>query len=87
MDERTIRRLADLAVGFGADVYPDEIVAIGGGLGKADLVRAIPDSAPGRCEVCRPELLRPLGQARPHRARATGTLDYALPRVCARTHR
>ena len=47
MDERTIRRLADLAVGCGADVYPDEIVAVGGGPSKADLVRAIPDSAPG----------------------------------------
>src|ERR687892_2201369 len=45
MDERTISRLADLAVGFGANVQPGQVVAIGGEPGKEYLVRAIAESA------------------------------------------
>ena len=38
-------RLADLAIGFGANVQPGQIVAIGGEPGKEYLVRAIAESA------------------------------------------
>ena len=40
-----ISRLADLAVGFGANVQQGQIVAIGGEPGKEYLVRAIAESA------------------------------------------
>src|SRR5919199_1853147 len=45
MDPSTVARLADLAVGFGANVQPDQIVAVGGEPGKEPLVRAIAASA------------------------------------------
>ncbi len=45
MDEATITRLADLAIGFGANVQKGQIVAIGGEPGKEYLVRAIAESA------------------------------------------
>jgi aminopeptidase len=45
MDASTIARLADLAVGFGANVQKGQIVAIGGEPGKEYLVRAIAESA------------------------------------------
>src|SRR5919199_4769930 len=45
MDAATIKRLADLAIGFGANVQPGQIVAIGGEPGKEYLVRAIAESA------------------------------------------
>jgi aminopeptidase len=45
MDPGTIARLADLVVGFGANVQKGQIVAIGGEPGKEYLVRAIAESA------------------------------------------
>jgi aminopeptidase len=45
MDAATISRLADLAIGFGANVQRGQIVAIGGEPGKEYLVRAIAESA------------------------------------------
>jgi aminopeptidase len=45
MEESTTARLADLAIGFGANVQPGQIVAIGGEPGKEYLVRAIAESA------------------------------------------
>jgi aminopeptidase len=45
MDAATTSRLADLAIGFGANVQPGQIVAIGGEPGKEYLVRAIAESA------------------------------------------
>jgi aminopeptidase len=45
MDDATLERLADLAVGFGANVQPDQIVAVGCEPGKEYLVRAIAASA------------------------------------------
>ena len=45
MDDATLQRLADLAVSFGANVQPDQIVAVGGEPGKEPLVRAIAASA------------------------------------------
>jgi aminopeptidase len=45
MDPETIRRLADLAIGFGANVQKGQIVAIGAEPGKEYLVRAIAESA------------------------------------------
>ena len=45
MDSATISRLADLAIGFGANVQKGQIVAIGGEPGKEYLVRAIAESA------------------------------------------
>ena len=44
-DPVTLERFADLLVGFGANVQPDQIVAVGGEIGKEDAVRAIADSA------------------------------------------
>ena len=56
VDERTVWRLADPAVGSWANVYPDRIVAIGDGPGKGGLE---PQRAPGaeaadvrRARVC-----------------------------------
>ena len=40
-----LRRFAELAVAFGANVQPGQIVAVGAEIGKEDLVRAIADSA------------------------------------------
>ena len=40
-DAATLERLADLAVGFGANVQPGQIVAIGAELGKEEMVRAL----------------------------------------------
>jgi aminopeptidase len=45
MDDATLARFADLVVGFGANVQPDQIVAIGGEPGKEYLVRALAASA------------------------------------------
>ncbi len=45
MDEATATRLADLAIGFGANLQPGQIVAIGGEPGKEYLVRALAESA------------------------------------------
>jgi aminopeptidase len=45
MDDATVERLADLVVGFGANVQPDQIVAIGCEPGKEFLTRAIAASA------------------------------------------
>ena len=45
MDDATIARLADLLVGFGANVQPGQIVAVSGEPGKEPLVRAIAASA------------------------------------------
>jgi len=44
-DAETLRRFADLVVGFGANVQPDQVVAVSGEPGKEELVRAIADSA------------------------------------------
>jgi aminopeptidase len=45
MDEQNLDRLADLAVGFGANVQPGQIVAIGCEPGKEPIVRALAASA------------------------------------------
>jgi len=45
MDEATLARFADLAVGFGANVQPDQIVSITCEPGKEYMVRAIAASA------------------------------------------
>jgi len=45
MDAATLERFADLIVGFGANVQPDQIVAIGCEPGKEYLVRALAASA------------------------------------------
>jgi aminopeptidase len=45
MDDATLARFADLVVGFGANVQPDQIVAIGCEPGKEYLVRALVASA------------------------------------------
>jgi len=45
MDESTLERLAELVVGFGANVQPDQIVAVSCEPGKEDLTRAIAASA------------------------------------------
>lgn len=44
-DETTLQRLADLLVGFGANVQPGQIVAVSSELGKEPLTRAIAASA------------------------------------------
>jgi aminopeptidase len=45
VESDTIERLADLAVGFGANLQPDQIVAIGAEPGKEYLVRALAEAA------------------------------------------
>src|SRR5687768_6816961 len=45
MDDATLERFADLVVGFGANVQPDQIVAVGCEPGKEYLVRALAASA------------------------------------------
>jgi aminopeptidase len=45
MDDVTLERLADLVVGFGANVQPGQIVAVSGEPGKELLVRAIAAAA------------------------------------------
>jgi aminopeptidase len=45
MDDATLARLADLVVGFGANVQPGQIVAVSGEPGKEALVRAVAASA------------------------------------------
>src|SRR5262245_28684969 len=45
MDDGYLERLADLVVGFGANVQEDQIVAVTGEPGKEGLVRAIAESA------------------------------------------
>jgi aminopeptidase len=45
MDAATTARMADLAIGFGANLQPGQIVAVGGEPGKEYLVRAIAESA------------------------------------------
>ena len=44
-DAATIERLADLAVGFGSNVQPGQIVAINAEIGKEEMVRALAASA------------------------------------------
>jgi aminopeptidase len=44
-DDVTLRRFADLLVGFGANVQPGQIVSIGGDIGKEEVVRALAESA------------------------------------------
>ena len=44
-DDATLRRFADLMVGFGSNVQPGQIVAIGGDVGKEEVVRALAESA------------------------------------------
>jgi aminopeptidase len=44
-DAATLERFADLLVGFGANVQPGQIVAIGGEIGKEEVVRALASSA------------------------------------------
>jgi aminopeptidase len=44
-DQATLVRFADLLVGFGANVQPGQIVAVGGEIGKEEAVRAIAVSA------------------------------------------
>jgi aminopeptidase len=44
-DEATLERLADLVVGFAANVQEGQIVAIGAELGKEEMVRALASSA------------------------------------------
>ena len=44
-DATTLERLADLAVGFGANVQPGQIVAISAETGKEEMVRALAASA------------------------------------------
>jgi aminopeptidase len=44
-DATTLERLADLAVGFGANVQPGQIVAINAEIGKEEMVRALAASA------------------------------------------
>ena len=41
MDRATLERFADLIVGFGANVQPGQIVAVGAEPGKEPLTRAI----------------------------------------------
>jgi len=45
MDAQTLERFADLIVGFGANVQPDQIVSVACEPGKEELVRAIAASA------------------------------------------
>jgi len=45
MDETTTARLAELAIGFGANLQPGQNVAINGEPGKEHLVRALAESA------------------------------------------
>jgi aminopeptidase len=45
MEDGTLQRLAELVVGFGANVQPDQIVAVAGEPGKEALVRAIAAAA------------------------------------------
>ena len=45
MDQPTLERLADLLVGFGANVQPGQLVAVSSELGKEPLTRAIAASA------------------------------------------
>src|SRR4051795_12276576 len=45
MDASTTERLAEMAVAFGANVQPGQVVAIGGEPGKEYLVRALAESA------------------------------------------
>ena len=45
MDEATLTRLADLAIGFGCNLQEGQIVAISGEPGKEPLVRALAESA------------------------------------------
>src|SRR3954468_9752856 len=45
MDDGTLTRLADLAVGFGCNLQEGQILAIGGEPGKERMVRAVAESA------------------------------------------
>lgn len=44
-DAPTLERFADLLIGFGANVQPGQIVAIGGEIGKEEIARALAASA------------------------------------------
>ena len=45
IDPATLERFANLLVGFGANVQPDQIVSVGSDLGKEELTRAIARAA------------------------------------------
>jgi aminopeptidase len=45
MDDATITRLADLAIGFGCNLQEGQVLAISGEPGKERLIRALADSA------------------------------------------
>jgi aminopeptidase len=45
VDDEALRRYADLVVGFGANVQPGQVVAIGGEPGKERIARALAESA------------------------------------------
>lgn len=44
-DEQTLERYADLLVGFGANVQPGQVVAIGAEVGKEEVARALAEAA------------------------------------------
>ena len=73
MDDATLERFADLAVGFGANVQQDQIVAIGCEPGKEYLVRALAASAYRHgAKFVDVGWFDPARQARAGRARASG---------------
>ena len=73
MDEAMLERLADLVVGFGANVQEDQIVSVSCEPGKEDAdPRDRDQRVPARSEVRRRRVVRPVGQARARRARARG---------------
>ena len=77
MDAATLDRLADLVVGFGANVQHDQIVSVSCEPGKEPLVRAIvARRLPARRAVRRRRLVRPVGQARADRLAREETLEF-----------
>ena len=84
MDDVTLARFAELAVDFGANVQPGQIVSLAGAPGKERLVRAIAAARlPAGREVRRRRLVRPVGQARPDRVRAPTTRSSSSRRGTA----
>ncbi len=45
LDPQTVNRIADLAVGFAANVQPGQVVAVSADVGKEALARAIAERA------------------------------------------
>ncbi len=45
VDPATLRRYAELAVAFGANLLPGQVLAVGGDIGQEHLVRAIAEAA------------------------------------------